>query len=96
MAECANHGGIKPLVALLGSERSAQAHAAQVLSDMTKRSKDNQAAVAQEGGIAQLVALLTTGFNEDAKAEAAGALRALLQVKRHRRPCTGQVPYTLG
>ena len=64
--------GIEPLVAMLSSESvEGQAHAAAVLSDMTRVYREE---VAGEGGVEALVTLLTDGTSSDIKAEAAGAL----------------------
>lgn len=76
--------GIPPLVSLLAvDDPETQAHAAVVLSDMTRRDQAHAAAVASEGGIPLLVALLTSGHGLNAKAEAAGALGSVAEVKPH-------------
>ena len=77
-AECASAGAVNPLVALLESQSfEAQAFAAAVISDLTRNSRECQEAVAQAEGIEPLIGLLTTGFNAECKAEAAGALWSL-------------------
>jgi len=64
VTQCTDHGGMKPIVALLKSESiTAQASAAKVLADMTRTSLTNQAVAVHEGGIALLVTLLRTGLN---------------------------------
>ena len=68
-------GGIEPLVGLLNSENiEAKAHAAAVLSDITRVFRDE---VTSEGAIDALVDLLATGETSDIRAEAAGALWSL-------------------
>lgn len=79
--QCAESGGVRPLVALLSSTSTvAQSQAALVIAAMTKGtdnlSNKNQASVASEGGIGPLVALLTAEGDES-KAAAAGALWSL-------------------
>jgi vacuolar protein 8 len=65
-------GGIECLAKMLSSDApEGQAHAAAVLSDMTRVYRDE---VVQQGCIEVLVGLLSGGINSDIKAEAAGAL----------------------
>lgn len=81
--EIASSGGIKPLVELLQHGTShvfdtaglalCQANASLAITEICRRNSDNQSAVANMGGISQLVTLLHKG-NTDVQAEIAGAM----------------------
>ena len=59
-----------------GNSEDVQAMAALALADVCKANRDNQDAVADLGGVAQLVVLLRSGA-DGVKAEAAGSIWAL-------------------
>ena len=73
-----SHGGIAPLVALLGADsEGAQVRASSALQAMASLSADAQAAIVTEGGIEPLVGLLSAEAGASARSEAAGALWSL-------------------